>query len=290
MLANDTDDNDDDMLRLVTITEKPAHGEAVIEDDQVVYTMAPDYTGTSDTFSYQISDGHGGADVGTVEVTFEEAPPVHDPNRPGHLPYDGYEHVEVTAEGIPEGDYTATFRYRRPASRSRSGSSNPQSMWACSQLAVPPVPQGGARAHPPARQRPGRTPFRLHPDGEWTFEASLTAVDTPTPSPDNGVSAAGTGSPEPSPTPTPDVPQVPTPPTTPDVPQVPTPPTTPDVPQVPTPSSDLPSVPGSPSGSPSLPEDPDVPSASPSATPEVERGAATGGLTWKGFLKALGIE
>lgn len=298
VLANDTDDNDDDVLRLVTITEKPAHGDAVIEDDKVVYTMAPDYTGTSDTFSYQISDGHGGTDVGTVEVTFEEAPPVHDAGIAlDHLPYDGYEHIQVTAEGIPEGDYTATFRYKATGvAQPYPESSNPQSMWACSQLAVPPVPQGGVVEGECTLSSTNNGQDVLHfdfiADGEWTFEASLTAVGYTDPEPGNdGVSAAGTGSPEPSPTPTPDVPQVPTPPTTPDVPQVPTPPTTPDVPQVPTPSSDLPTVPGTPSGSPSLPEVPGLPSgsASPSATPEVERGAATGGLTWKGFLKSIGI-
>jgi hypothetical protein len=35
---------------------------------------------------------------------------------------------------------------------------------------------------------------------------------------------------------------------------------------------------------------PEVPSASPSETPEAEQGATTGALTWKAFLKALGIE
>ncbi len=66
VLANDTD-VDGDTLSLTAVTS-PAHGTAKIVSGKVKYTPATFYTG-SDSFDYTVSDGRGGTDVGTVNVT-----------------------------------------------------------------------------------------------------------------------------------------------------------------------------------------------------------------------------
>src|SRR5262249_35801032 len=45
-----------------------AHGTVVVNGNNAVYTPAANYNG-SDTFTYTISDGHGGTATGTVNVT-----------------------------------------------------------------------------------------------------------------------------------------------------------------------------------------------------------------------------
>jgi hypothetical protein len=68
VLANDTD-VDGDTITLDSITQ-PSHGSAAINGDGVTVDYTPDaaYTG-SDSFTYTISDGHGGSDTGTVSIT-----------------------------------------------------------------------------------------------------------------------------------------------------------------------------------------------------------------------------
>ncbi|GGR71740.1 RNA polymerase sigma factor (sigma-70 family) [Nocardioides luteus] len=295
VLANDTDDNED-TLELDTIVDQPAHGSAEIVDGKVRYTMEEGYTGDSDSFTYRISDGHGGKDVGTVRVTLEEPPPPsHDASIAlDHIPYEGYEHIQVDADGIPEGEFSATLRYEATGvAQPYPEATNPQSMWACSQVSAPTVPQGGVVKGECTLTSEDNGQAVLHFDfaaeGAWTFEGSLTPDGYTDPEAGNDrVSASGEGSPTPTPSPSPTEP--------PDPPQVPTPPTTPDVPQLPTPT-DLPGIPGTPGenrslpGSPTAPSAPSVPSGSGArnTTPVPEKGAAAGGLTWKGFLKAIGI-
>ena len=66
VLANDSDADGDD-LDVQTVTQ-PSHGSVANDGTSVVYTPEPDFHGT-DTFSYTISDGRGGTDTATVEVT-----------------------------------------------------------------------------------------------------------------------------------------------------------------------------------------------------------------------------
>jgi hypothetical protein len=66
VLANDTD-ADGDTLSVTAVTS-PAHGAAAVNNGKVAYTPAGSYVG-SDTFDYTVSDGNGGTDTGTVNVT-----------------------------------------------------------------------------------------------------------------------------------------------------------------------------------------------------------------------------
>ena len=67
VLANDSDPDGDALT--VTGTTTPAHGSATANaNNTVTYTPAAGYSGP-DSFSYTISDGHGGADTGLVSLT-----------------------------------------------------------------------------------------------------------------------------------------------------------------------------------------------------------------------------
>ena len=66
VLANDTD-RDDDALSVGSVGA-PLHGTVVIAGQQVTYTPAANYNG-ADTFTYVVTDGHGGSGTGTVNVT-----------------------------------------------------------------------------------------------------------------------------------------------------------------------------------------------------------------------------
>jgi hypothetical protein len=71
VLANDSDPDNDPLT--VTGASTPAHGTAVVNgDNTVTYTSATGYSGP-DTFSYAISDGHGGTASATVSVTVSSA-------------------------------------------------------------------------------------------------------------------------------------------------------------------------------------------------------------------------
>ena len=81
MLANDTD-VDGDTLTVTTLTPTAAHGTVSCTAAGVcTYTPNADYDG-SDSFTYEISDGHGGTDTATVSVTVTpptaNTPPVAD--------------------------------------------------------------------------------------------------------------------------------------------------------------------------------------------------------------------
>jgi len=73
VLANDADDNNDQL----TITSVSANiGNVYIVDNQVYYVGDPNYSGNI-TIYYGISDGQGGTDIGTVEVSsYVNMPPV----------------------------------------------------------------------------------------------------------------------------------------------------------------------------------------------------------------------
>jgi uncharacterized repeat protein (TIGR01451 family) len=68
VLTNDTDP-DGDLLSLTGISADPAHGDVEVTiEGLVTYTPDHDYFG-SDSFEYTMSDGAGGTDTGTVNVT-----------------------------------------------------------------------------------------------------------------------------------------------------------------------------------------------------------------------------
>ena len=113
VLANDSDidtpaaNNQDEQHSLddLSITEvtKPANGTAVINGGKVVYTPDDTFAGL-DTFTYSISDGHGGTGTATVYVTVlsvndpPETPVVHTPVN-GEL-YGGESTIHVTWTGF----------------------------------------------------------------------------------------------------------------------------------------------------------------------------------------------
>lgn len=66
VLGNDSDPNGDALL--ITIDSQPAHGTAVVQNGQIVYTPTVDYTDT-DSFTYIVSDGKGGTAKATVTIT-----------------------------------------------------------------------------------------------------------------------------------------------------------------------------------------------------------------------------
>jgi hypothetical protein len=66
VLANDSDPDGDALT--ITIDGPPSHGTAIVNSGKVVYTPQPGFTGT-DSFTYIISDGKGGAATATVTVT-----------------------------------------------------------------------------------------------------------------------------------------------------------------------------------------------------------------------------
>jgi DNA/RNA endonuclease G (NUC1) len=65
VLANDTDVEGDTLS--VASVGTPSHGGAVIVGSDVKYTPNADYNG-ADSFTYTVSDGHGGTATGTVNV------------------------------------------------------------------------------------------------------------------------------------------------------------------------------------------------------------------------------
>jgi N-acetylmuramoyl-L-alanine amidase len=65
--SNDTDVDPGDTLA-VTAATQGAHGAVIFSSSSVAYTPNANYNG-SDSFTYTIDDGHGGTDIGTVNVT-----------------------------------------------------------------------------------------------------------------------------------------------------------------------------------------------------------------------------
>ncbi|WP_219644547.1 Ig-like domain-containing protein [Cohnella sp. CFH 77786] len=71
VLANDSD-LEGDSLSIIEVTDG-AHGKAVVTGNgkSVEYTPAADYSGL-DTFTYKVSDGHGGSATATVRITIDK--------------------------------------------------------------------------------------------------------------------------------------------------------------------------------------------------------------------------
>jgi large repetitive protein len=67
VLSNDTDANSGDVL-VISNPGQPAHGTVVIQSGKILYTPATNYVGP-DSFTYTVSDGHGGFDTAVVNIT-----------------------------------------------------------------------------------------------------------------------------------------------------------------------------------------------------------------------------
>ncbi|PYR91065.1 MAG: hypothetical protein DMF84_18525 [Acidobacteria bacterium] len=69
VLANDVDPDPGQTLMVASVTA-PSHGVAAVAPGGigVTYTPAPNYFG-ADSFTYTVSDGHGGTAIGTVSIT-----------------------------------------------------------------------------------------------------------------------------------------------------------------------------------------------------------------------------
>ncbi|NJN55956.1 MAG: tandem-95 repeat protein, partial [Anaerolineae bacterium] len=78
VLTNDTDAPDSgETLNITAVGATNNGGTAIIDNDTILYTPAPDFNGT-ETFTYTISDNNGGSDTATVTVTVtsENDPPI----------------------------------------------------------------------------------------------------------------------------------------------------------------------------------------------------------------------
>ena len=101
VLANDSD-LDEDPLTITDVTQG-ANGAVTIDDGGVIYAPAPNFNGT-DSFTYTISDGNGGTDTATVDVTVEavnDAPVAADDaiTAVGDTPFDGQLPAFVDIDG-----------------------------------------------------------------------------------------------------------------------------------------------------------------------------------------------
>jgi VCBS repeat-containing protein len=79
VLANDADPDEDPLT--ITGVSGAAHGTTTTDGDYVYYSPTLGYSG-SDSFTYTISDGHGGTDTGTVAITVQPNAPPLKPQRP----------------------------------------------------------------------------------------------------------------------------------------------------------------------------------------------------------------
>ena len=66
-ILNNDSDPDGDTLTVISVTQG-AHGSVINNGSDVTYTPDPSFSGV-DSFTYTISDGHGGTDTATVTIT-----------------------------------------------------------------------------------------------------------------------------------------------------------------------------------------------------------------------------
>jgi uncharacterized repeat protein (TIGR01451 family) len=103
VLANDTDANGDTRTLDSVTQPRSGAGSTRVSDGKVVYTPTTAVKGPV-TFTYTISDGHGGTATGDVTVTVANGPPVAADDT-GAVPYRGTATVDVLANDTdPNGD------------------------------------------------------------------------------------------------------------------------------------------------------------------------------------------
>src|SRR5262249_57540872 len=72
VVGNDTDVDGDNLT--ITSVQGATHGTVSLSGSNVIFTPAADYNGAA-SFTYTVSDGHGGSSTATVNVTVN---PVND--------------------------------------------------------------------------------------------------------------------------------------------------------------------------------------------------------------------
>ena len=93
MLANDTDADGDTLS--ATVTSGPANGTlTVAAGGGFTYTPDADYNG-SDSFTYEVSDGNGGTDTATVNITVD---PINDAPVANDDTFSGAEDTQIAGD------------------------------------------------------------------------------------------------------------------------------------------------------------------------------------------------
>jgi hypothetical protein len=105
LLANDTDPNGDS-LTVTNVSSSSEHGGAVVLVGNWVYYTPPGGWTNTDTFTYTVSDGHCGTDVGTVTVQIRPDNP-QPSNVAIQMPGDGS--IRLTFTGIPGFTYRIQY-------------------------------------------------------------------------------------------------------------------------------------------------------------------------------------
>ncbi len=98
VLSNDTD-VENDTLSVLSFTD-PAHGTVVTDDGSLLCTPETNYNGT-DSFTYTVSDGHGGTDTATVSLKIK---PVNDAPEIA-------KHSTTAGDWTMDEDSTASFNF-----------------------------------------------------------------------------------------------------------------------------------------------------------------------------------
>ena len=263
VVANDTD-VEGDTLR-VSAVGTPSQGTAIIKagsTTEVTYTPNANFHG-SDSFTYVVSDGNGGTDTGTANVTIEDVGPPSQPGPP-EVSSTGSTSLAVSwaapdNQGAEITDYdmryreaggefqdagyngigtSATLNNLKPGTsyevQVRAINAEGASLWSESgqgeteEAAPIPTATRTPRPEPTATRTP--TP---EPTATPTPTPEPTATPTPTPEP----TATPTPTPEPTATPTPTPEPTATPAPTPEPTATPTPTPEPTATPIPTPES-----------------------------------------------------
>ncbi len=281
VVANDTDVEGDTLS--VTSVSTTSNGTAAITDDgtTVTYTPNANFHG-SDLFTYVVSDGNGGMDTGTVNVTIEDVDPPSQPGPP-EVSSTGSTSLAVSwaapdNQGAEITDYD--MRYREAGgefqdagyngigtsatlNNLKPGTSYEVQVRAINAEGVSLWSESGQGETEEAAPIPTatRTPTRK-PTATRTPTPEPTATPTPTPEP----TATPTPTPEPTATPTPTPEPTATPTPTPEPTAMPTP--TPEPTAMPTPTPESTATP-TPTPEPrATPTPTPKPTATPTPTPE----------------------
>ena len=103
VLTNDSDSDGDNLS--ISGTSPSVNGGTIVQNgNELVYTTPTNFSGSNDSFIYSISDGRGGTDSATVNVTILNSPPVAN-NDAATVPFESNATLAVLAnDSDPNGD------------------------------------------------------------------------------------------------------------------------------------------------------------------------------------------